>query len=384
MSAVGRPLEELRILFLEPFAGGSHAAFLRTLTEGLSAHWSIVEFPARHWKWRMRGAALWVGEQLRPEPCDLVFATSLFPLAELAASCPHLAAVPKVLYFHENQFAYPSREEFHGERDTHFGFTQIAAAAAADVCVFNSEFNRESFLHGANELVRKMPDARPTATLERIAERSMVRPLPLALPEVDPLLLSESDSDRAAGPLILWNHRWEHDKNPERFFAALRWLQERGIPFRLAVCGESFRNHSPIFDEARTRFEDVIEHWGYCESRAQYVELLQRAQLGVSTSDQEFFGIATLEATHCGARPVVPDRLSFRELFDDEYRYADADLEDVLANLCSGWIRGTEDLRADRRNISERFATERVLPQYRELFEDVAANQPSYIGRNTS
>ena len=50
-----------RILYLEPFDGGSHAAFTRTLTGGLDYDWTVLTLPGRHWKWRMRGAAPWFG-----------------------------------------------------------------------------------------------------------------------------------------------------------------------------------------------------------------------------------------------------------------------------------------------------------------------------------
>ena len=49
----------LKFLFLEPFFGGSH----RNFAEGLRSHSrhkiDLLTLPARFWKWRMRGAALY-------------------------------------------------------------------------------------------------------------------------------------------------------------------------------------------------------------------------------------------------------------------------------------------------------------------------------------
>ena len=39
---------------------------------------------------------------------------------------------------------------------------------------------------------------------------------------------------------ILWSNRWEHDKNPDEFFAVLIKLHEMQVDYRLHVIGEQF------------------------------------------------------------------------------------------------------------------------------------------------
>ena len=119
-------------------------------------------------------------------------------------------------------------------------------------------------------------------------------------------------------PLILWNQRWEYDKGPEMFFHTLYRLQESGIDFSLAVAGENFRNVPIEFEEARTTLAGRIIHWGFVESRAAYFNLLQRADLVISTALHEFFGISILEAIVAGAFPLLPNRLSYPELIPPE------------------------------------------------------------------
>jgi len=178
---------------------------------------------------------------------------------------------------------------------------------------------------------------------------------------------------RAAGPIVLWNHRWEHDKAPEAFFAALDRLAARGVPFRVVVCGERFRDAPAVFDEARRRLGPRVLHFGWAESLADYRALLGRAHLAVSTARHEFFGVALLEAVHFGARPLVPDRLAYRELIPDEYRYADdAAFPGALEALCRRWNAGELDLRADRRSITGRYLAPSVVPLYGALFETLA------------
>ncbi|MEO0974082.1 MAG: DUF3524 domain-containing protein, partial [Pseudomonadota bacterium] len=303
----------LRILYLEPFDGGSHAAFTRTLTEGLDAHWHVLTLPGRHWKWRMRGAAVHFALDHREalaRPYDVILASAFTPLAELRGLAPTLARTPALLYFHENQLAYPAQARQTAERDFHFGFTQLTSALAAQRCVFNSDYNRRSFLDVGAEWLARMPDAVPTEWIRRIAERSVVTGYPVLFPADGAARDAPSPEDLALGPILLWNHRWEHDKDPESFFAALDALASKGVPFRVIVCGERYRASPAVFDPARTALGSRVLHWGYAPTLARYHELLARSHVVVSTARQEFFGVSVLEAVASGARPLVPDRLA--------------------------------------------------------------------------
>lgn len=373
----------MRVLYIEPFCGGSHAAFGEILTAASWASWRSITMPARHWKWRMRASAAWIARahaDVLAEPCDLLFASAYLPLAELIGLCPRLAAIPRVLYFHENQLAYPRRElpgsdAADGGRDLHFGFTQLVSALAATRCVFNSAHNRDSFLRAGAELLTRMPDPIPPGWIEAIAERSVVLGLPLALPEIDVSQPRELPaSERGDGPLIVWNHRWEHDKGPDALVRMVDSLLARRVRFRLAVCGQVFRRRPPELIAAEPRWRaalgDRLLAFGRIESRAEYLSLLARAQLVLSTAVHEFFGISVIEAVHCGARPLVPDALSYPELWPDQLRYRDEDQAIAeLERLCRAWTAGTIDLRADRRTLTEPHAAARMLPRYRELFE---------------
>ena len=56
--------------------------------------------------------------------------------------------------------------------------------------------------------------------------------------------------------VILWNHRWEFEKNPETFFDVVFFLAEEGVPFKLALVGEATRKWPPVFERARKRLAD--------------------------------------------------------------------------------------------------------------------------------
>jgi hypothetical protein len=137
----------LRVVFIEPFWGGSH----RATAEGWAAasHHSVTveHLPARFWKWRMRGAAFEFARRLgqRVGDMDVLFTTDLVDLAHLLAFLPRRP--PCVLYFHENQAAYPTRPAGGApERDLQYVFTNLASAVAADRVAFNSAYQCGVFL----------------------------------------------------------------------------------------------------------------------------------------------------------------------------------------------------------------------------------------------
>lgn len=302
---------KLNILALEPFYGGSHKAFLDGWSQYSKHKLTVLGLPAYKWKWRMRHAAVTFAKQLASEPYtdqswDAVFASDMLNLAEFIGLVPpHIQQLPKTVYFHENQLTYPVQVE--SERDLHFAFSNFTTAIAADKIVFNSDFHRDDFLGALATYLKRMPDYAPVSEVEVIQSKSFVES-----PGVDPFPLRTS---RPRSPLrICWNARWEHDKNPEDFFAAMRLLREKHVQFRLLVLGEQFRNSPEVFTSARGEFAPEIEHWGYAESHDEYRRVLSTADVVVSTAHHEFFGIGIVEAMAAGAIPLVPNRLAYPSL----------------------------------------------------------------------
>ena len=211
-----------------------------------------------------------------------------------------------------------------GERDLHYAFINYASMLAADAVFFNSAYHHQALLEALPRFLKHFPEYNELETLDRLREKSRVLPLGLDLEELgqakdegygrkDP---EELDQGRA--PLIIWNQRWEYDKNPRAFFAALYAVADEGLPFRLALCGKSFRRRPQEFEEARRRLHSHIVHWGFA-SRTQYAQLLWEADMTISTAHHEFFGVSILEAIYCRAFPILPKRLSYPELVPQAY-----------------------------------------------------------------
>jgi len=345
------------VQLIEPYHGESHARLVDGMVRRLPFDFRLLTMTPRKWKWRMRGSALWAADALSgAPPADVLFASAYLALPDFLALGPVWARdALKVVYFHENQFVYPARLE--KEWDFHFALSNVTTALAADRVAFNSAYNRDSFLGAIPAFLKKFPDYRPERVAERIAARSVVLPVPLEPEEFRDLPRPE----RRGPARILWNHRWEHDKDPEAFFAALFRLADTGLPFEVVVAGESFAERPPVFDAARVRLGARVVHWGWLEARRDYLAMLASCDLVVSTALHEFFGVAVLEAVRAGCFPVLPDRLSYPELFPAGTLYRDGQLAEVLA-------RRIEAIEAVRREDLRGLAARYEWPRWEEAW----------------
>ena len=300
----------MRILALEPYYGGSHRAFLDGWRTRSRHEFTLLGLPAYKWKWRMRHAAVSFAEMVaehvdQGERWDAIFCSDMLNLPEFRGlTVPYVAALPAAVYFHENQLTYPQQRA--KERDLHFAYTNITTAHAAEAVWFNSAYHRDSFLEAAATFLHRMPDYSHADMIADIRGKAVVHP-----PGISEFPARGARRDGALR--ILWGARWEHDKNPGDFFAALEILDQAGIDFRLSVIGESFTQVPEVFADARHRFADRIDRWGYQASREEYVKALLDADVAVSTAVHEFFGIGIVEAVAAGLFPVVPRRLAYPE-----------------------------------------------------------------------
>lgn len=315
------------------------------------------QLPARKWKWRLRGSSFAYARRLREElpRIDAIFASSMCNLAELIALAPReYRGLPTVLYFHENQLEYPVAHI--DRRDHHFAFTQLHSAAAADRVLWNSRFNRDSFLDGAEALLAKMPDHRPTWLPEAILAKSEILPVP-----VDEVSLPRQRSERCH---IVWNHRWEFDKGPAALLAAIAELVADDLAFELSVVGQRFSTVPHEFALLKERAGGRLRRWGYVESREEYLRVLASADVALSTAIHEFQGLSVLEAATAGAIPLVPDGLAYREIWPREWRYEEGGLVPALRRRIE---RRDEWDPAEARRIAAGFSWRQLAPRWAEL-----------------
>lgn len=301
-----------RVLLVEPYFSGSHQTWAEGYVKHSRHEVDLLTLPGRFWKWRMFGGSLSLARQSASflQAPDVLLTSDMLDLAAFMGHAgPALGSVKTVLYMHENQLTYPLSPT--ARDDLAYAYMNWSSMVRADDIWFNSQFHLDAVFDALPKFLRHFPDHRHVAMLDETLAKSRVVPVGVDLGFV-------VEIEKSHPPLIIWNQRWEHDKNPVRMWAALRRLAEAGVDFRVAICGENFSNTPEGFSEGRTALADMITHYGYA-SRPRYEELLNQASVVLSTAEHEFFGIAVVEAMAAGALPVLPAGLSYPGLVPGEF-----------------------------------------------------------------
>jgi glycosyltransferase involved in cell wall biosynthesis len=363
--------KELKFLFLESFFGGSHQAFATGLVAHSKHRIDLLTLPARSWRWRIRGAALHFVRAV-PELAsyDGVIVGGMMSLADFkvlaAGACP-----PTLAYFHENQLTYPPSPG--GHLDYHLGHTDITTALAAERLLFNSRTHRAAFCGSLAGFLARVPEYPPHWIVAELKAKADVLYPGCEFPaRAEPLLAPVENRP----PLIIWNHRWDYDKNPGPFFAALDSVLKKGAEFRLALLGESPHPAPSPFASARERYGGRIVHYGYAASRAEYLGWLKQGAIVVSTACQENFGVAVVEAIRCGCLPLLPARLSYPEIIPDDFHDAvfyrsDEELNAMLLQRLADYPR-QQGLRRRLAAAMGRFSWAHLIERYDAELERLA------------
>lgn len=315
---------------------------------------------------------------------DVVVATDMVDLASYLGLCRSivpggLGNAATVLYLHENQFTQPASPNGVGaSRGRHLAWNNWRSLVAADHVWSNSQWQLDSMLAALRRLLEDAPDgAEQLPVLESLRNRCSVQPVGCDLTD----LLAERRDDPRDGvattrettevPLVLWNHRWSHDKGLETAVRSLRTLADEGIGFEVAVVGED-DHHDPSRGESMLApIADRIVSRGWLPL-TDYRRLLVGADVVVACPLQENFGISAVEAVAAGCVPVVPDDLSFPETIDEPaLRYPSGRLTTRLREVLSD-LDGYRALTGPCRGRLARFDWPTVAAAYDSAIEEMA------------
>lgn len=314
-------MNKAKILLLSGYDAPSHQYWRESLVNCLPEFvWTQISLPARYFSWRIRGNAFNFFSEYKAElekNYDLLIVTSMVDLNNLRGLLPHLAKLPTLLYFHENQFAYPLSNASENEKQNLINaqITSLFSTYSADRILFNSYFNMSSFFHGASSLVQKLPDGINNEDLLSIKNKSAVLPVPIQSKVHNRNKISMDEPVK-----ILWNHRWEFDKQPDVFIQAMRLIKSKGIHFELYILGQSFRNKPDCFNNAQKEFKKEIKVFGY-QAREAYDQIMRNVDIVISSALHDFQGLSMLEAILNGCIPLAPNRVAYPEYIDEKLLY---------------------------------------------------------------
>lgn len=364
----------MRILLISAYEASSHKAWAKTLMSGMSQHdWEYVSLPARHFAWRIRGNAMSFAfdpqfKSVIERSYDVVIATSMTDVVGLKAFCPNLQNIPWLLYFHENQFAYPASDKQQGLIEMQM--VTMYSALAADVCVFNSQFNKDTFFGGARALLKKLPDYVSPDWLHGTESNAQVLPVPLEMSTSIEVFMPEEGVNTKASKRIklVWSARWEFDKGPDRLLAILEELERRDVDYEIAILGEQFRSVPKEFDQIQAKFSHRITQFGFAPSRADYLAFLASSDMVLSTALHEFQGLAVLEAVALGCVPVLPNRQVYPKLFGESLS--------AKSYLYQSDLKNIENEAKYAVNLIQRHATENTeAPSVRAFYAENLLDQ---------
>lgn len=298
----------MRVFLVSGYHTGSHRSWAEGFVAASRHDVHLVTLPGSFWRWRLEGGFVTLAEQVlaladRVGRPDVILATSMVDVAGLRGMLGVLGPVPVALYLHENQITYPQTGRTRVEQS--HGLITWTSLLAADTAAFNSAYHRDTVLAALPGFLGSFPDQRQEHLIPAVAARATVLPVGCDLagigvgPKTDP-------------PLVLWNHRWDDDKDPDGFLDVMFRLAATGIPFTIALAGERFVDQRSVRDAAVQALGDRVVVDGHL-TRDEYQAVLAAASVVVSTATQEFFGVAVVEAIHAGAYPILPDRLVYPE-----------------------------------------------------------------------
>ena len=143
--------------------------------------------------------------------------------------------------------------------------------------------------------------------------------------------------------LILQNHRVDPDRiavtglpfYPDEFTESRKNVQKTDLivfPHRL----DEEKHPGEFIDLMKKLNLNALLTAEHFDTKSNYYDQLAEASIAISMATQETFGYAMLEATALGCVPLVPDRLSYRELYWDIFRYKTfTELEDKIHKVRS-------------------------------------------------
>lgn len=315
-------LRSVKVLLLEPYYGGSHKYWADNLVKFSSHKVELLTLPPRFWKWRMRASSITLFEYAKPllNQVDLIICSSLMnvSLFRSLVSLETSLDIPIIYYLHENQLTYPiSSADPRPNDNLNYGFDNYTSCLSANKILFNSKYHYKEFFDALKVFLKRLPDFRNLNTIDLIKAKSMILGVGIDLTKINTILAEQHIPKSNHYPILLWNHRWESDKNPKLFLQLCNYLSKQNCNFGLIITGKTNPKYPKIFDDLLKIHNSRIVFQGYPKSYNDYINIVSKADIIPITSNQDFYGISFLEAMFCGLIPLIPTNRVYQQHFID-------------------------------------------------------------------
>ena len=319
----------MELFIIEPYYGGSHKYWADNLRNKLPYNVSLFKLPARFWKWRMQGAAITLADNINNAAVspDCIIISDMIDLPTFKSLLKY-KSVPILLYMHENQFTYPKSV---ADKEKHFdltyGYLNYKSALVADSVIFNTHFHKTQFLNACTDLLHKMPDFQNTDTITAIKNKSEIIPVGI---DFDKIKNSEASILKSKYPIIIWHHRWDEDKNPALFLKLLTDLKKLETSFNLILTVSPTDKRNIYYKKICEQFESDIIFNGFCDTKEDYYNLLNTADVMPIVSNHDFQGLSVIEGLASNIYPILPKHLVYQEYIKEQDAFYYDQYEDLL------------------------------------------------------
>lgn len=132
-----------------------------------------------------------------------------------------------------------------------------------------------------------------------------------------------------------------------------------------------------LFDDMASFCKDKFPDWQFIKtqehnlSKSMYYSLLCRSKIAVSFAQHENWGIGMQEAVMCGCIPIVPNRLSYVEMYPEIFRYDF--FSQALGALTNFMTNGSGVVASQVEDLSNSFQASgrNAIPKMLEILNDL-------------
>ena len=321
----------MRILLIEPYYEGSHKYWADNIVKYSSYNIQLQTMEGRFWKWRMQGASIYLASlfnKLSQEP-DLIICSSMMDVSTYKSLIDSNTSqeIPIIYYCHETQFTYPfSTKDERENENFHYGFINYKSCLAADRVLFNTDYHKSCFISALSSLLSRLPDYSLQDTIAELESKSYTSYVGIDMQKISRI---SGSHDRIQTPTLLWNNRWDEDKNPYLFLQLCKFLKKQNIEFKMVLTGKP-GNASECSTLLHKEFSSNIIHSGYIDSYEKYISLLRICDVLPVCAAHDFYGISFLEAVINNVLPIMPHGKVYAEFvsvenFSNLYYYSESE-----------------------------------------------------------